>query len=420
MAEIILLTILFGIEVCLINIIEYKRFNTFLSPATLLSVPLYVVVLISVIFGKKLGFISIGFNAMLLMMAGVLIFFIFGCLSSAIIKKPVNSSFNGTELQCKRYRYNVETAINTSIVCSVLIILLIGFYFVLNRELLLLLGSSDFGDKVSNGIIGHLQIFANIFCILLIATITKKKWYALIPIAIIFAYNAIVGVKYNLILVFLGGLMLRVYIGKLRISLVYLAITAILAFAMGVCVYLVEFRFNGTKITNDIVVQVIQHLMKYLFSGVLALEESLKHVILTNNLMILFQPIITIINMVTLNSFKIPYHSVNNTWDGWVNIGLNGDMPVNVDTFFGAIYSYVGFGGMIVALLIFAFIFYCMFIKTKNSENIWFKAAYVAAVSPLVLSWFSYYYNLLTFYEMPIILVIIGLISKIKNKTEKV
>lgn len=417
-----ILILIFTLEVMAIVFVEKKIYGTFLSPSVILGVPLLVVVLLASVIGPYLGYITIDNKAIGVIIAGVGVFFLSGIMIKSVIfghENVVILKNNLVQKEIERVERVDNKASKVSVALCYISMALIAGYLLLNRNVLSLLGSSLFGDAMTQGILGHLHILANSACIVVIATISKKKLHYILPIAIVLGYNILIGVKYNLIILFLGGLMLRVLMGNMRIKFGYLVLTAIAAFAMATIVYLTEFMINGVDITINVVTEVVIHLTDYLFSGVLAMGAYIEHTIPTGNLMMAFQPVITIINFATFNLLDLQYPTLSNAWDGWVSITNNG-RQINVGTFFGSLYYYFGLAGMILVTMIIAVAIYLLFFRIMKKSDILNKAIYVIVVCPLALSWFGYYYNLLTFYEIPAFYFVCYVLLKINEKREKV
>lgn len=296
-------------------------------------------------------------------------------------------------------------------------LLLCALLLVFKRDVLTLLGTDKFGEELSSGVLAHIFVMLLLCGVIILGTFSKKEWYVLIPFCLIFGYAMLLGVKYNLIIILLGGLILRILNGKMRLKFLYCAITAIILFLICICVYLLEFSLKGSPITIESFIDVFKHLLKYLFSGVLAMGETIEKTIPSPNIMLMFRPLITILNFATLGILDIPFAVLNNPWDGWVFIGINNTMPVNVSSFFGAIYLANGILGLIIIIPIVTILVYSAFNIALKKNNVWLKVAYVGIATPLALSWFGYYYNLLTFYELYFFCIVIYAFSRIRENS---
>lgn len=417
------------IEVIAIVRYERKKFLSYVSPGILLSVPLYVVVLIAYLLGGTLGYIQIAINSLIVFTVCIPYFTIIGNLFACRFKKTEtieNSLYNQSKFKDtnkkivnsqKKSIIDRRVSIYTALFSILLLLLLCALLLVFKRDVLTLLGTDKFGEELSSGVLAHIFVMLLLCGVIILGTFSKKEWYVLIPFCLIFGYAMLLGVKYNLIIILLGGLILRILNGKMRLKFLYCAITAIILFLICICVYLLEFSLKGSPITIESFIDVFKHLLKYLFSGVLAMGETIEKTIPSPNIMLMFRPLITILNFATLGILDIPFAVLNNPWDGWVFIGINNTMPVNVSSFFGAIYLANGILGLIIIIPIVTILVYSAFNIALKKNNVWLKVAYVGIATPLALSWFGYYYNLLTFYELYFFCIVIYAFSRIRENS---
>lgn len=417
------------IEVIAIVRYERKKFLSYVSPGILLSVPLYVVVLIAYLLGGTLGYIQIAINSLIVFTVCIPYFTIIGNLFACRFKKTEtieNSLYNQSKFKDtnkkivnsqKKSIIDRRVSIYTALFSILLLLLLCALLLVFKRDVLTLLGTDKFGEELSSGVLAHIFVMLLLCGVIILGTFSKKEWYVLIPFCLIFGYAMLLGVKYNLIIILLGGLILRILNGKMRLKFLYCAITAIILFLICICVYLLEFSLKGSPITIESFIDVFKHLLKYLFSGVLAMGETIEKTIPSPNIMLMFRPLITILNFATLGILDIPFAVLNNPWDGWVFIGINNTMPVNVSSFFGSIYLANGILGLIIIIPIISILVYSAFNIALKKNNVWLKVAYVGIATPLALSWFGYYYNLLTFYELYFFCIVIYAFSRIRENS---
>lgn len=420
-----LLILIMTIEVIAIVRYERKKFLSYVSPGILISVPLYVVVLIAYLLGGALGYIQIALNTLLIFVTCIPYFVVVGnffaarkkCSISPNNKIHFDDSVASNNSKSNKIDLNRKIVKTTAIFTCILILLLGLNILVLNKELLELLGTDKFGEELSYGIPAHLFVASILCSIIIIGTFSKKEWYTLIPFCIIVLYTMLLGVKYNLIIILLGGLILRIFNGKMKLKFVYCAITAVVLFVLCICVYLLEFSLKGNPITIESFVEVFKHLLKYLFSGTLAMGEIVEKASPSVNLLLLFRPVITILNFVTFGIFNFSQPVLTGSEIGWIFIGINNTMPVNVSSFFGDIYMFNGILGLLIVLPILSIIIYSSYNVGQKHNSIWLKAAYVVIATPLALSWFGYYYNLLTFYELYFFCIVIYAFSRIRENS---
>jgi hypothetical protein len=88
-------------------------------------------------------------------------------------------------------------------------------------------------------------------------------------------------------------------------------------------------------------------------------------------------------------------------------------VDVNVKTFFGTIYIYAGAWWGLIYTVTLSLVLYFNWIMSALSKNYWVVVLYAFLSSPLVIGWFDFYYNQLTFIELPFIIICFMLINKI-------
>lgn len=420
-----LLILIMAIEVIAIVRYERKKFSSYVSPGILLSVPLFIVILTAYLLGGALGYIKIALNTLFIFVTCIPYFVVIGnlfatrkkCFVSPNNKMLSDDSNVSNNSGANKNDLNRKIAKSTAFFTCILILLLGLNIFVLNRELLGLLGTDKFGEVLSAGIPAHLFVASILCAIIILATFSKREWYTLIPFCIIILYTMLLGVKYNLIIILLGGLILRIFNGKMKLKFVYCAITAVVLFVLCICVYLLEFSLKGLTITSESFVEVFRHLLKYLFSGTLAMGEIVEKAAPSANLLLLFRPVITILNFLTFGIFSFSQPVLTGSGIEWIFVGINNTMPVNVSSFFGDIYMFNGVLGLVIVQPILAMLIYSAYNIGQKRNNIWLKAAYVVIATPLALSWFGYYYNLLTFYELYFFCIVIYGFSRIRENS---
>lgn len=157
-----------------------------------------------------------------------------------------------------------------------------------------------------------------------------------------------------------------------------------------------------------------KHMTGYLFSGILGFGEHINEKLpIGGHASNLIMPFKNLWNYITGNNIKgvvSNYH---------VFIDKNDLVDVNVKTFFGTILINAGVLWSFIYIFFLSILLYFNWIMAGLTRNYWLTILYAFIASPLVIGWFDFYYNQLTFVELPVIIILITIISRyvIKRKT---
>jgi hypothetical protein len=154
-----------------------------------------------------------------------------------------------------------------------------------------------------------------------------------------------------------------------------------------------------------------KHMIKYAFSGILGLSEFIRkglEIVIDGTFLI--RPAENIINVITNQPVSSVIQKI------MVNISGNKVEPnlTNVRTFFGTVYVNSGIIISIIYILILSTIIYYFYISSILRKNKWVILFSSLVLGALVMGWFDFYFNTLNFFEIPVYILILNFISKLR------
>lgn len=406
----ILLLVLFLVEVGGLVYVERRIWNSFYTPLTILALPFVGVLLLTIMLSKPLHFISFYYPSLLLWMIGLLLF----ALPSYLI---------GTA-----YRRNngVPQLVLNDLKSENALLAIIGvLVLVFARHLVQTLhasaasfGTDDFADEFSKfGIYGHLLIFMSSVMICIFAILRKQKWFApLVAILCITAIAFVNQVKSWVIIPLLSGFILRLMSGKAKMT--WKLALSIVGGGIGLFFlsYLLMFTIGADKeYSDDMSTYILQHIYHYLSSGLLGMSMDMQQGWMEQiEPGKLFAPIVNIINALTGEEYvtavnPIYFYTCEET-----------ALANNVRTMFGTIYAFSGGLGLLLVTPILSILVYIFRILSLKTHSVYIAAIDAWFCGLLFMSWFEYYFHNIRTFEVPVMLFMCYMISKIgtTNRTE--
>ncbi len=391
-------------EILFFSYLEKRVFKTIITPITLLGYPILIVLLAYFYKAKEWGFISLSPNVILVWIIGILIFGI----TFFIVAIPLD--------KIKFAKKQVYKPVNTSILAILtfiisFVVLFTGFLPWYKIHQFNDIGSDLFTSQYGGGLSGHFINLAILVCIYIIATIERQKKILWLLLIINFSLIVLYQVKTWMFITLLAGLILRFFIGNQRtINIKIASLIALLSFFFFYLAYYFSVNIEN-DLSNEIYIDFLfKHFRYYLFSGILGFSEWFKHgMIMEGSVQYFFSPIITFASLI----FGVEKVEVVN--DNYFLINPIQDRYSNVRTMFGAIIEFGNYYifGIYTFLLSFSiyFIYFIAFIK----KNIWILMLLAFILAPLTVGMFDFYYNNLSYIEIPVYIIIIYLFTSLKK-----
>lgn len=343
----------------LIIFFEYKKYNSLISPATLMSISY----LIAFSFAK-IGQHFFSCNVLDSKIYGliVLVLFITWLPSFVISYKPLK---NLSVVKIK------STFSQDFILFFLLLLCLCSFLLARTRGPI---ASESFETAYSHGVFAHCR---NLFSILIVFILlfARKTKYLRALIIICFILMFLSGTKYHVIFLFLPIVLYSLDHPTKKILFKIFVICLLGVFGLFAFNYIFSFFMNGIE-SDHMLKFLLNHFVMYVGGGIIGLSN------------ILFK-----------NS---PIHS-----GGFVSVDYLGVERTNVFTIFGSFIQNYGIVISFLVLIIFSMFGYLLFFFYKEKSGL-IKASFFIAYCnfigiPFLLSFFASYYRLSRTYELLIL-----------------
>lgn len=404
------------IEIVVFSYIDKILYNSFFTPFNVLAYPITVILLIATFLNPYFHFRQISIEVYSLFIFGFPVFWVGGQIPILIVSRMKKTISGFTES-----KYNVsDENLKSSIMILSWIIIAVLFYSFL-KAYQAVGGVTNMGSDLfaylyaGSGITGHLLALA-IICIIYLVTILKKKDYLIIiTIAVLSVCIILYQVKSWIYMTLVCCILSYIHKNnKIRLKAKHIFLLAFTIFSLFEASYFFSIHIN-TKNFLDVNIFFIRHFVGYLVAGVNGLSEHFAYSLPVGiDPDVLFMPFINLTNVIrgidpmpVVSSYFVP-------------IDLKGELTSNVKTIFGTIFIFGGYFIGIIYVLFLGFISYLVMIITYISRNIWYELIYFFLMSGLFLGWFDLYFNILTLIEIPFIMFLFSLISRVKFLPETI
>lgn len=396
--------ILLLFETCILSRIDRRRFGTWVTPFNVLSYPYVGVLSLILILGPTLDFVPIYAPSVLVWIIGLFLFWGSGTfLSWALLDYGGPPTVGWVDIQ-PRFRES-ETA-KAGMVVGWLAVPIVVYGLISSVRQAggwVQFGTEEFRESYSHGLHGHAEVLAALIVIMLIGIYKRGQWAQLVTIAALTIVIALSRSKGHLMEITLGGAMFRMFNGRthfswkkvvLVICISYLAFTS--AYVLGASAVKADAALDGQMYQT-----LARHYFFYMSAGPLALSEAMRSGVtdVGGPWYSVFAPFINIYRA-ALGTGSIV--EAGSTHGKGMITGLvgNAEVGVNVYTFFGTPYLYLGLFGAVLYVLVAGTICYWLLIIVKTKNNPWLTAAYCFVAGQLALGFFELYFWYLATYEI--------------------
>lgn len=274
------------------------------------------------------------------------------------------------------------------------------------------ISTDEYSDEISSGIYEWIRTFNIIFLIYLIAHISRKKFFFLIPILIIILNLLIFQIKGMLLMPLMAGLMYRLIYNNSYLKFVNIFYIVIMGIIFVFLIYSLPFLFSGQYdyiLNTDFIINIINKVFGFLNAGILGFSAFY-----SSNLIISDYQSLQII---------APFMNILRYIGGWerytiemVPLSINDTEIIysNVGTIFGTFYLHTNFLITCLFAFLIGFISYSLMQISAQSKNSWDKILHVNFLSILFFGWFEYYFWHQYIISIIIILIIFAIISRLK------
>jgi oligosaccharide repeat unit polymerase len=391
---------------------DRRAFGNYFSPLAVLSFPLLAILLLALALAEPLGFRPVSTEVIMLYIVGLPVFWC-GSLFWSVVVPQKKLAVAATAFKQPLLVANIPFK-SVVLVLSWFVIVAMGFSFI-NTFLryggsIGAIGSDAFAyDYSGSGVFGHILVLGIILVIYLIGVIRKGDTLMLVTVLLLIILILLQQVKTWIYVPLIGGFLLRYYnfrkakISPIRLFLMLTAVVVLFFLSYYFAVGIQEGDF-WRKNYN-----IFRHFLGYLFAGVLGFGEHMKQSLPVGEL-----PHLLVMPFINLYDF-IMGHSVQGVVSNYhVLIDIKDAVDVNVKTLFGTIYIDGGTTWGLIYVFLMGMMLYFHWVMAGLSKNYWFAVLYALMASPLFIGWFDFYYNQLTFVELPVIVVIILFLTQFK------
>lgn len=268
--------------------------------------------------------------------------------------------------------------------------------------------SEEFEARMASGFVGHVLVFLMItppFIYLSYANKRINKWTFIICLVLVFTCLFLKQVKSWIMIPTVFLFLTYLYYNNVNKKkfILYSSLGSFLLLAFFFLVYFFKTTIVNPEVDSiELLGQIYQHFLFYLFSGVGAFSEYLSSNTGSDgsHWYVLILPLMNVINFITGS----PMESAINPLSFVINYDItNGS---NVFTMFGTLWIYLNY---------FSFIFYGIIVFLQavlylNRSNYILCNVFWLVTSFGMFSWFEYYYFHLASYEAPIYVLILSVL----------
>lgn len=390
----IFIYLFYFIFVIFLNYYEYKRFNTFLNPFSILSIPFTVIVLLCIAINPYFEFVLLVGTTLIPWIWGLLIFWLAGRFV-ALTHVKVTPFSEGEGM-------NKSIKVNYIILAFMILVCL--FFIVKFKSISATqeLGSKDFGGELMiGGLAGRFSNFLLIF-IPYLFFVKINKVLKVVLLALFFLFVVSYASKTWLVGIFIVSIIVNSLSKKSSVKIKGLLFTVL----GGLSLFVIYYAF---LIDPDVLFDFIfRHFYFYLTSGVLGL----------NGYVLAGSP-----DVVNNDYLVLPFVNALRTFQGlepflahsplWYVTDLRIGTETNVYTFFGTIGMFGDPIFFVIYTFILGFISYFMFYFALKKNNIFLYIMYGYNLLILFYGWYNCGYNLLRYWEIFVYCIFLFFINNI-------
>jgi hypothetical protein len=390
-------------EIFLISYFEKRLYGTLLTPINILTLPYLFVLMITMLFSRKLGFAELYVPSVIIWIIGLPVFWLPSIFLSYYLQSKrifiVNTGYSSQENDFTSGFMKFLLLLSW---ISIFIVVA-GFLVAVKKFGIDTVGSDKFTSYYGSGISGHFMVLNILLFIYFAGIAGRKNVFIIFTIFIFLATFILYQVKTWVFIPFISGIFYRYYRGNFRLRLKNVAYIVLMCIVFFFATYYFTIGLQTEFLLN--------YIMDYAFSGILGLSEFIRRGLITNvDSTFLIRPLENLFNVV----FNLPVKDV--IQDVMVNISgqENVSNMTNVRTFFGTIYtnSYLVVSLFYVSVV--SFIIYYIFIASILYKNKWIILLSSFFLGGLFMGWFDFYFNTLNYFEIPVYMFILNFLSRIR------
>lgn len=388
------------LEIAVLTYLEYVSWKTIYTPLCCLMLPYLFVLLITVAIAGNFGFVEFYYPSLVVWIMGLMIFAIPSYAFSLIYTKR------------KEYFTSDINEIKLPTVLIVLSFLLCALFFLRLLGTLsssvYLFGTDDFAEEFSgHGIWAHLRVVLMPLLILFIFSVNKKKWWLWPVIIGMLVVQFVYMVKGVIIIAVVAGLTMRLYSGKMHLTLSFVTKLLSGGFAIFLLMYMVLPLLGKGNMEADskLFDFVAEHFLHYFTSGTLGYSYDLQLGCPDRgDFEMVVSPFVNLYKAAVGD--KDVVFSLNKYY---LNTGIS---YTNVRTFFGTLDIYTDMFQFLVYILVASGIMYGLKLFAMYTGNIFVYIVLFYYCGLMAMGWFEFYLFHLAVIEVPMMSLLLWLMVK--------
>lgn len=397
------------IEVLFIAYFDRRIHGTFFTPVIILSLPYFFLVVIAFFYAEKLGFVAFYAPSMIIWIVGLFIFW----LPSLIFNYYLNSNKIFVS-RTKTFLGKDDT--NTGFTKLLLFLSWISILVVISGLFLTLmkfgtkeLGSEEFIRYYGTDFSGHFIVLNVVLFIYFFGIVKKINYFILLTLFFLLLSFMFYQVKTWIFIPFFSGIFYRYFRANFKLGFKNIWIIILVSIIFFFATYYFSIGLNSDFLFG--------HMLSYAFSGILGLSEFIRkgaEIVIDSTYLI--RPVENLFNVIT-------NQPVNNVIQK-VMINISGNKEVlnltNVRTIFGSIYVNSGILITVIYIFMLSSVIYYFYISSILRKNKWIILFSSFLLGALVMGWFDFYYNTLNYLEIPVYILILNFLSKLRLRRKNI
>lgn len=412
--ESLLTIILLVLTATMLSIADHRIFRTWLTPFVLLAVPYTSVALLAFSIGPVLGFVPLYAPSVVIWIAALMAFWVGGMAAALPLRRSPARMISRLHTSLRYETQSRKLVMLISWGC-ILILGMSAARLAMAGGGFAVLGTDAFTSTYGSGLTGHLFTVAQLMLVYWIGTLRRSRVIDLVTTATLIAVNLLYQGKGALMVPVLGGIIFRLMLARLQLSWRTGLLIGVTGYVLFNLVYLVTFSTADldSLFSPGAYRDLFYHFWTFLFAGVLGFSELVRQgVEIGAPPSYLVEPFLNILALL----LRRPFFTGGVSGFEYVLIHPAYDKVTNVLTMFGVMQAALGSLGALLAAALMGAGYYALFIVALRTRNCWFIAAYSFLGAVLCFGWFSYFYSLLTYLEIPLICAFFALAVALADK----
>ena len=378
-------------EVSCLTYLEYRAWRTIYTPLCALMLPYVAVLLITIAIPADFGFVRFNYESIYVWILGLPLFALPSFGFATLMRHyhlPVISTIDDEEKGFSKVLFVIGIIVTAALLLKLYSTLSHGFY---------LFGTEDFAEEFSgHGVWAHLR--GMIIPILILAMYYVRKTdfllWGLIALMLVIQFSYMV--KGAIIITVVSAIMMKLYTGKIHLSLTLLLSILVGAVLVFYLIYMViPLLGNDGEANMSLVEFIARHFVHYFTSGTLGWSYDLDQGIPDrNDFSYVVAPLVNIWNAIN------GYETISPVNPIYWNTGIT---YTNVRTFFGTLCIYTTPLSFATYTLVASSLIYFWKMLATMTRNIYIYTILFYYTGLMAMGWFEFYLFHLSAIEVPLI-----------------